>query len=122
MNDDLISRTAAVNLLREKSQHYTVSMFLTSSECNVAKVVSTECAIEIFNPPAVEAEPVRHGRWIDLGLEGDFSWQLDGRGSCWRVYECSECYGRLCGTPKTNYCPKCGAKMDGGKSDGETSA
>ena len=62
--------------------------------------------------PTIDAEPVRHGRWVDLGWAGDSSWEIDGRGACWHVYECSECSARNCGGPKTNYCPKCGAKMD----------
>ena len=62
--------------------------------------------------PTIEAEPVRHGKWIDKGLEGDFSWKLDGRGSCWRVLACSVCGNNLCGRPGSDFCPHCGAKMD----------
>lgn len=45
--------------------------------------------------PTIEAEPERHGHWIDKG---------------WLINECS-----LCGRNEhfaQNYCPKCGAKMD----------
>lgn len=52
MTNDLISREAAVELLRDKAQHYTVSMFATSGECHVARVVATEAAGEIANMPA----------------------------------------------------------------------
>lgn len=58
----------------------------------------------------VEVEVVRHGKWIDRGWDGDFSWQIDGRGSCWRVYECSECQCRT--KRETDYCPSCNARMD----------
>lgn len=44
--------------------------------------------------------PVRHGRWIDA------------REYC-GDYMCSNCE-TLYGTNKFNYCPYCGAKMDGG--------
>ena len=44
--------------------------------------------------------PVRHGRWIDA------------REYC-GDYMCSNCEA-LYGTNKFNYCPNCGAKMDGG--------
>lgn len=52
--------------------------------------------------PTIEAEPVRHGKWID------------GRpyvNSRWRV--CSECH-KSAHHPSggDNYCPNCGAKMD----------
>ena len=52
--------------------------------------------------PTVDAESVRHGRWIEVDI-----------GDC--CYRCSECgfirdaYLLDIG----NYCPKCGAKMDG---------
>lgn len=60
--------------------------------------------------PAADVAEVRHGKWIDKGWDGDFSWQIDGRGSCWRVYECSECQCKT--SAKTDYCPNCGARMD----------
>jgi hypothetical protein len=59
---DLIRREDAVEMLREKAKGYTVSMFLTSGECHVAKVVATECAAEVKNLPAVDAEP----EWISV--------------------------------------------------------
>lgn len=56
---------------------------------------------EIKNAPTVDAEPVRHGKWI--------LWRdLNGIKRC----KCSECivsYGNM----DTPYCPNCGAKMDG---------
>lgn len=51
----------------------------------------------------VDAEPVRHGRWIEVDSPGD----------C--CYRCSEC-GFIRDAyllDISNYCPKCGAKMDG---------
>lgn len=48
---------------------------------------------------AADVAPVRHGRWVSV--EG---------GS---FYECSNC-GYLTDYHLSNYCPNCGAKMDGG--------
>lgn len=61
-------------------------------------------AIEEFeNASTIDAEPVRHGRWI-----------ID-KGDMW----CSECgYEDVTenGEPEDyHYCPNCGAKMDGGE-------
>lgn len=57
--------------------------------------------------PTVDAEPVKHGKWIPIeDFNGDF------------FYECSCCGGDFTcieGTPEKNdmlYCPFCGAKMD----------
>lgn len=54
--------------------------------------------------PVVEAEPVKHGRWIRM--IGD-------------DYECSECKAAVWSRPpypteRYKYCWSCGAKMDGG--------
>lgn len=60
--------------------------------------------------PAVDAEPVRHGRW-EVFYE-DWRKQLSG-------YQCSACgytfFG--CGSGSYEYCSYCGAKMDGGADD-----
>ena len=53
----------------------------------------------IIKIPAADVAPVRHGRWIDA------------REYC-GDYMCSNCEA-LYGTNKFNYCPNCGAKMDG---------
>ena len=50
--------------------------------------------------PRVDAEPVRYGRWIASHDE---------------FCACSICkYPVYVGWNQTNYCPNCGAKMDGG--------
>ena len=67
-----------------------------------------ETAREIVeNAPVVDAEPVRHGRWLECE---------DGWGDT--HYQCSECgaeWNLDAGTPDENgmiYCPHCGARMD----------
>jgi len=62
------------------------------------------------NAPAVDAAPVVHGRWDDSGRFKFFD--------CDIAVRCSMCGG--CLTEKEyaesvwNFCPVCGAKMDGG--------
>ena len=64
-------------------------------------------AEQIDNASTVDAEPVRHGRWIYKGVRGRFP-----------VCECSVC-GNVENADwavlgdNVNYCPNCGAKMDG---------
>lgn len=60
---------------------------------------------------------MKNGKWIDKGWDGDMFWQIDGRGRCWRVKECSECGYRLCGQAETKYCGGCGAKMEKDKGE-----
>ena len=51
----------------------------------------------------------RHGRWVKRYLDGE---DMSGK-PCEIMYacNCSEC--GLNGNAPTNYCPNCGAKMDG---------
>ncbi|MBR3795759.1 MAG: hypothetical protein IKK34_06995 [Clostridia bacterium] len=55
--------------------------------------------------PAVDAEPVRHGRWI----------RMDDTFARWQCSACGAKNHSVCWT----YCPSCGAKMDGGTRDVE---
>ena len=52
---------------------------------------------DINNAPTVDAEPVKHGHWIDINENGS-------------LWECSICGDRSCCCG--NYCMECGAKMD----------
>lgn len=59
-----------------------------------------------------DAQPeTKEGHWIDKGDDGDWAWQIDGRGNSWHVWGCSEC-GKSVFT-KSSYCPHCGSKMKG---------
>lgn len=66
--------------------------------------------------PTVDAEPVRHGRWVDR-----YGNKYDNH-----LYECSECKGKalyrfevdelgkeIAVQDLSDCCPHCGAKMDG---------
>lgn len=58
--------------------------------------------------PSVDVAPVVHGHWIDNGANG-YKW----------AFICSRC-GYVDGHPfddRHNFCPSCGAIMDGGKND-----
>lgn len=55
----------------------------------------------IKQEPTVDAEPVRHGRWTYLNCFEK------GR------YQCNECGHFVDAGADKNYCPNCGAKMEG---------
>lgn len=72
-------------------------------------VYDTNAFIEsVDNAPTVDAEPVRHGRWV---MESDGGTRCssckkkvhDTTNGCYEPVDLSE----------MPYCPKCGAKMDG---------
>lgn len=58
---------------------------------------------EIAKTQAVDAEPIRHGKWeyVDAPVFGN----------PYGSYKCDYCGNSM--PHKTNYCPNCGAKMDG---------
>lgn len=68
----------------------------------------------VHDSPTVDAVEVVHGEWTTI--EDD--WMMD------TIYKCSVCkeeFVTVDGTPAENlwnYCPNCGALMDGGNEDG----
>ena len=104
MATDLISRKAALELLDD---HWYKRIGTTNpfdwEVCNELKDIIEEAEdLEI-----VYFEPVRHGEWRTFNLPKKWN------GSTLR---CSECNTGT--TWRWNYCPNCGAKMDGGKENG----
>lgn len=55
----------------------------------------------------IDAEPVRHGKW----LKNDGSYRFDKNA----YPKCSVCGGVEFLGYRKKYCPNCGAKMDGGR-------
>ena len=67
-------------------------------------LIKDDAMCVLDNIPAAEVAPVVHGRWIS-----------DGDGYHW-TYNCSICAWKD-GYPfneRHNFCPNCGARMDGG--------
>lgn len=55
---------------------------------------------------SADVAPVRHGRWIE---KEKYTFGI--------MYDCSLCENRILDNGHSwNYCPHCGAKMDGGNS------
>ena len=67
-------------------------------------VALTDVKRFVKNLPTIEAEPVRHGRWI----------KIEPNGSQFRR-KCSECGGIVHAV--SDFCPYCGARMDATDTD-----
>ena len=65
----------------------------------------TMSGVKILNQfPVADVAPVRHGRWVE---KEKYTFGI--------MYDCSLCEDRILDNGHTwNYCPNCGAKMDGG--------
>ena len=62
----------------------------------------------IDSEPPDDVMPVRHGRWIE---QEKYTFGV--------MYDCSICDNRILDNGHSwNYCPNCGAKIDGGVDDG----
>lgn len=87
--------------MAEYIERETALMRLMQDGCS-EKNVQTIMAL-----PAADVAPVRHGRWIDAypDIEPNpmFMYGI-----------CSECGFEQAISKYLNYCPNCGAKMDGG--------
>ena len=79
-------------------------------------ISSEEVEQAIVDAPTVDAAEVVHGRWVDHMV---------------RDWRCSECGDKIhkvrkvdgyCYNDLPNYCPQCGAKMDGERKDNERKA
>ena len=63
------------------------------------------CLTFLNNANTIEAEPVRHGRWI---LER----KPDGKPYCFHCSVCDDDFHYIGITVAYDYCPNCGAKME----------
>lgn len=61
--------------------------------------------------PAADVAPVRHGRWVLGNVEPGYF--TPGGNRPWICSDCGWLASYMLGKPKENYCPNCGAKMDG---------
>ena len=120
----------------ERQKLYNNLVLLAKYETGERQQGILGCAETVRIFPAADVEPVRHGRWI---LEAhdervNYRWNVTA--------ECSECCDELKeiwagffpnvpppiardaamvsaeSVKLSNYCPNCGAKMDGGVDDG----
>lgn len=96
--------------------------------CSNLSITDKECikaAFERCESPTIEAEPVRHGRWV-IEKRHAVSRNPYMDDNYFASATCSECgfcihaETKSFGYPDlntTNFCPNCGARMDGDSND-----
>ena len=95
----------AINLLQlgsRMSLHYYKQPLLICNSGGKDSLVLEDVIWEVDAQPAADVVPVRHGQWR-------------ASGPLLECQSCGEIYSRLGGNAGKlwNYCPNCGAKMDG---------
>lgn len=68
---------------------------------------------QIQQAPAADVVEVKHGRWVQSGQCNHKPCRIRNADK-WTTYKCSECGFSNGRRFNDNYCPNCGAKMDGG--------
>lgn len=108
---EMIDKEAVIEIITERC------LDCNAVVCTKCKTAKMQMKIECLD--TVEAEPVRHGYWIECDYKhmehGFIETDVNG-GLC-----CSEC---RTGFKKSDlriksYCPNCGAKMDGKENEHE---
>ena len=98
---------AIENTRRYHGAIYTKDVFLESPQ-EIPYLQAAKVLREVSDAPAADVAPVVHGRWVE---KEKYTFGI--------MYDCSLCENRILdnGHP-WNYCPNCGAKMDGGDNNG----
>lgn len=104
--DDLKASAKAAREWREETQDEEIKI-----RAEQAHGTFVECALRVKNAPTIEAEPVRHGRWIHSDpldyKDPNGVIHVHGMCSC-----CKLIYDFRDMTSRFKFCPHCGARMD----------
>lgn len=90
----------------ERQKLYNNLVLLAKYETGERQQGILGCAETVRIFPAADVEPVRHGRWVHEHISEGYAWVI-----------CSECEAvihKILINKRLNYCPNCGARMDGG--------
>ena len=73
------------------------------------RLAINDCVKVLDEIPVADVAPVKHGHWVGYETK---SYKNSENGIAKKYYRCSSC--RSFNAIRSNYCPHCGAKMDGG--------
>lgn len=109
--NEYIEREALIDAVESIDWYSVYKGKLTAGAPNTENALYKASSIYavIDNAPSADVAQVRHGRW---------EWDTED------IYRCSNCAEKshvkeVMGHPEWNYCPNCGAKMDGGNGNSD---
>ncbi len=112
---DYIKRSTAIELMKKGSSRNDESFEELGGESGIYAEAYEDAANMLQDMPAADVAPVVHGEW----LRTDDDW------NSLTTIQCSLCSEEWCFETDDDvsllnykYCPHCGAKMDGGDTDG----
>lgn len=93
------------------ARYINLDELLTTIDKNNGRLPSwlDECIMECKCYFDDDVAPVKHGHWVGYETK---SYKNSENGIAKKYYRCSSC--RYFNAIRSNYCPNCGAKMDGG--------
>lgn len=107
---EYISREAAIAYIHKQSEECQKAFEEFGGESGIYADAYNDLAEDFYSIPAADVAPVVHGQWIHSRY----------RSEQFELVECSQCnhkaYAMAFYVRGGNYCPNCGAKMDGGDS------
>lgn len=112
---EYISRKAAIAYIREQSEECQKAFEEIGGESGIYADAYNDLAEDFYSIPTADVAPVIHSYWEEyscsqyMGTDGwgEPKWR-DGRFYVCHNYKC-----RRKTVIKSNYCPNCGARMDG---------
>ena len=97
---EYIERDAVIDVLAVSHAHH-------ANTCREASLLDRDIRL-IREHPAADVAPVVHGEWVQVICHDEFE---DGFVDC--LYECCSRCHKPNGRKTSDYCPNCGARMDG---------
>lgn len=101
--DEFISRKAAIAYIREQSEECQKAFEELGGESGIYADAYNDLAEDFYSIPTADVAPVAHGRWVT---------HYRSRTPVAEGYVSTCC--DMWNNRKSDYCPSCGAKMDGG--------
>lgn len=107
---DYIRRDTAIELMKKEAAEMSESFEELGGESGIYAEAYEDAANMLQDMPAADVTEVVHGQWVHSRYD-NCSEQFD-------IVKCSRCgheaYAAAYFVRGGNYCPNCGAKMDGG--------